>query len=70
MTALRHQIGQLPQEFDVLKLNEDGTADLGRNGELIIAGSLVTLDATPGACVLNEAQSNEPSEAVKPKKSK
>ena len=70
MTATRHQIGVPPQEFDVLKLNDDGTADLGRNGELIIAGSLVTTDATPGACVLSEAQGNEPSEPVKPKKSK
>ena len=70
MTALRHQIGQPPQEFDVLKLNEDGTADLGRNGELIIAGSIVTDTAQPGACVLNDDKSNEPSEPVKPKKSK
>ena len=70
MTALRHQIGQPPQEFDVLKLNEDGTADLGRNGELIIAGSIVSSEAKPGSCVLVDAPSNEPSEPVKPKKSK
>lgn len=70
MTATRYQIGVPPQQFDVLKLNEDGTVDLGKDGELIIAGSIFTIDPQPGACVLNESVSEAPVEAPKSKKSK
>jgi hypothetical protein len=70
MIALRHQIGQPPQEFEVLRLNDDGTADLGRNGELIIAGSIMSVEAKPGTCVLVDASSDKPIEAVKSKKTK
>ena len=53
--ALRHQHGREPHEFDVLKDNKDGTVNLGRNGELVIANCIVSDDGKPGTCTLVKA---------------
>lgn len=50
--ALRHQAGREPQPFDILEKNKDGTVNLGRDGQLVIANCIVSEDGKPGTCTL------------------
>lgn len=52
MKALRHQHDRQPQEFDVIKHNDDGTVDLGHGKELVIGSCIVSDSPKPGTCTL------------------